>query len=149
MLKMRKRSKTKEAFKKVKEKSVNYWIEKKAWPVFSKWIRERDKYICITCGKIGSGSFMNAGHYISRKHKATIFDERNVHAQCINCNRWGYGNIGVYTLKLQQLYGEGIIRELAQKSIGIKQWTIPELEEIIKKYDLTLLKKDDKIKDEF
>ena len=77
---MRKLTKGQEAFKKVREKSVSYWIQKKAWPVFSKWIRERDKYTCITCGKIGTGSFMHAGHYISRKFKATMFDERNVHA---------------------------------------------------------------------
>lgn len=107
----------------------------KAWTNFSKWIRERDKYICITCGKKGKGRFMHAGHYISRKHNATLFNERNVHAQCMNCNMWGYGNMGVYTLKIQEKYGDGIIKELTEESKKVHQWTIKELEEIAKKYE--------------
>jgi len=110
-------------------------LKREAWAVFSRWIRERDKWTCYTCGKQGKGSFMHAGHYISRKHNSTMFDERNVHAQCMNCNLWGYGNMGVYTLKLQEQYGPDIIRELTEKSKKIKQWEVDELEEIIKKYE--------------
>lgn len=106
----------------------------KAWTAFSKWIRERDNYTCITCGKEGKGSFMHAGHYISRKHQATLFDPQNCHAQCMNCNVWGYGNTGVYTLKLKEKYGEGIIEELVFKSQQIKQFTTKELEEIAEQY---------------
>ena len=110
-------------------------LKREAWAVFSRWIRELDKWTCYTCGKQGKGSFMHAGHYISRKHNSTMFDERNVHAQCMNCNLWGYGNMGVYTLKLQEQYGPDIIRELTEKSKKIKQWEVDELEEIIKKYE--------------
>lgn len=109
-------------------------LKRKAWNAFSLWIRERDNYTCITCGKYGKSSFMNAGHYISRRHNATLFDERNSNAQCMNCNLWGYGNMGVYTLKLQEKYGKGIIKELTKKSQQIKQFTEKELEEILKKY---------------
>ena len=109
-------------------------LKRKAWKVFSLWIRERDDWRCFTCGRGGIGSFMNAGHYISRRHNATLFDERNVHAQCMNCNLWGYGNMGVYTLKLQKKYGSGIIKELTKKSRQIKQFTEKELLEVIKKY---------------
>lgn len=121
--------------KKIKVKSISK-LKKDAWTVFSRWIRKRDNYICITCGKRGEGSFMNAGHYISRKHNATLFDERNVHAQCMNCNLWGYGNMGVYTLFLQNKYGAGIIEELTKKSREIKQWQPRELEEIQNKYKI-------------
>ena len=136
---MRKKSNSlaKKAFKKVKEKSVSFW-KKKAWVLFSKWIRERDNYTCITCGKKGKGSFIHAGHYISRKHCATMFDEKNANAQCMNCNIWGYGNMGVYTLKLQEKYGEGIIRELTEKSRQVKQFSVEELKDIITIYTARL-----------
>ena len=52
------------------------------------------------------------------------------------CNMYRGGNIGVYTLKLQKLYGEGIIKELTKKSKEIKQWTPDELREIAKRYEI-------------
>jgi 5-methylcytosine-specific restriction endonuclease McrA len=134
MKKKMKNSSAKKAFKKVKEKSVSWW-KKKAWNVFSKWIRERDNYTCITCGKKGRGSFMHAGHYISRKHSATMFNERNVHAQCMNCNMWGYGNMGVYTLKLQEKYGAEIVKDLTEESQKTRQFTVEELKALILKYN--------------
>ena len=109
-------------------------LKKEAWRIFSLWIRKRDKFCCITCGKKGEGSFMHAGHFISRKHNATMFNEKNVAAQCMNCNLWGYGNMGVYALILQEKYGEKIIEELTQESQKIKKFTELELKNIIEKY---------------
>ncbi len=83
---------------------------------------------------------MQAGHYISRRFNSTLFDERNVNSQCMNCNLHKGGNIGVYTLKLQEKYGDGIIKELTGKSLEIKQWTVQELEELKEKYDCAKLK---------
>ena len=114
-------------------------LKKEAWRVFSLWIRKRDNFTCFTCGKADRGEvgrFMQAGHFISRKHSATMFNEKNVNAQCMNCNLWGYGNMGVYTLKLQAKYGEGIIKELTAESQKIKKFTEGELQEIIGKYSL-------------
>ncbi len=127
------KSGAKEAFRKLKPKTVSWW-KNKAWHVFSKWIQQRDGYMCITCGKAGSGSFMHAGHYITRRCNNTMFDERNAHAQCMNCNLWGYGNMGTYTLKMIEMYGPGIIKELTEKSKVIHQFTIQELQDIIKRY---------------
>jgi len=118
-----------------KGKSKMSKLKARAWKAFSLFIRTRDRFICITCGKTGTGSFMNAGHYISRRHSSTMFDEKNVHAQCMNCNLWGYGNMGVYTLKLQEMYGPKIIEELTRKSREIKQFTPQELENLIHKYE--------------
>ena len=118
-----------------KRKKTISQLKKEVWKVFSKWIRERDNYTCFTCGKIGKESFMHGGHYISRKHNATMFDEKNVNAQCMNCNLWGYGNMGVYTLKLQAKYGEGIIKKLTEKSKIIKQFTEKELLELKEIYE--------------
>jgi hypothetical protein len=65
---------------------------------FSKYIRERDKNKpCICCGmplerKTDVGGHCDAGHWISRKHMATRYDEANVHAQRKYCNRYRGGN---------------------------------------------------------
>ena len=119
--------------KKPTKKKTVAQLKKDAWKVFSLWIRTRDSFRCITCGKRGDASMrgMHAGHYISRRHNATLFDERNVNAQCMYCNMYDYGNIGVYTLKLQEKYGDGIIKELTEKSKTYHQFSVPELEKFI------------------
>lgn len=58
-------------------------IEKEAWDAFSLYIRERDKYKgCISCG----GPVEQAGHMISRRRRATKYDEQNVNGQCRSDN---------------------------------------------------------------
>lgn len=58
-------------------------LEKEAWDAFSLYIRERDKDKgCISCG----GPVEQAGHMISRRRRATKYDERNVNGQCKSDN---------------------------------------------------------------
>ena len=119
---------------KKKRKSSLSSLKKKAWTVFSAWIRKRDGGICITCGKKVSGRNYHAGHFISRRHNATLFDERNVNGQCAYCNLYLAGNVPEYSIKIREKWGEGIVEELVAKSHEIKQFTHKELEEIIEKY---------------
>src|SRR3990167_3937552 len=65
-------------------------LHKKAWNVFSKWIRERDK-TCITCG---SRSSLQAGHFW---HGVLDFDPMNINAQCSGCNHFKSGNLAIYS----------------------------------------------------
>ena len=71
---------------------------------FQKYIRIRDAHgggNCISCGKhIDWNNDCDAGHYISRRFKATLFDESNCHAQCKHCNQWLNGNIIEYRKNL-------------------------------------------------
>ena len=46
---------------------------------------------CISCGQIKPFSSMDAGHYWSRTHMATRYDEDNVNAECSFCNRMSGG----------------------------------------------------------
>ncbi len=75
---------------------------------------------CCTCGKIMSRFSKNshAGHFISKGmggSSGVYFDERNVNAQCHNCNKWLQGNGVEYFLFMQEKYGIAIIDELRRK----------------------------------
>jgi hypothetical protein len=75
---------------------------------------------------------MNAGHYI---HKDCLdFDPVNIHCQCVRCNKYLSGNLGVYAERLIMEYGEEAIAELRIRSQEIKKFTLAELEEIIFSY---------------
>ena len=103
--------------------------------VFSLWVKERDNWTCITCGKFSRDPhMMNAGHYVSRRHHSLRWDERNVHAQCAGCNCFKGGAMDDYALALQEKYGEGILKELNQLKNQTKQWKAGELLELIERY---------------
>lgn len=57
---------------------------------FSLFIRLRDcmpngVFRCISCGQIKPFEQADCGHYFSRTHLATRFDENNCHAECRHC----------------------------------------------------------------
>ncbi len=121
-------------------KSTLSSTKKRAWRYFSKYIRLRDALKttgdiqfakCFTCGRIEDIKRMDAGHFISRRFNATLFDERNVHAQCTHCNSYIGGSLLEYRRQLIKLYGEGIDIELEDNATKTKKYTIPELEELI------------------
>lgn len=58
--------------------------------IFSKYIRLRDVmpngyFMCISCGQIKHYEQADCGHFFSRKHMATRFDEDNCSAECKYC----------------------------------------------------------------
>jgi len=101
-------------------------LKKKIWVVFSKYIRKRDKYTCFTCGKKEKPG--HAGHYI---HNKLDFDPLNVHHQCIYCNRYLRGNLGVYGEKLIRENGIEKIEEMRVRSKQIWKPSRQELEDIL------------------
>lgn len=120
-----------------KQKELKKLVEK-ADDAFQTKIRYRDNFRCITCGRqfpFGERTFLHAGHFISRVHKATRWDEQNVHAQCAKCNlmqsRGSIYTIHAYENALKALYGEEIIEELIQRSRQVHKPSVIELEQII------------------
>ena len=89
-------------------------VDKKLWTVFSRYIRARDAKVnktpnrcrCFTCGNINYINKMQAGHYISRVVKEIKYDEINVHAQCVGCNIYRYGEQALYREEIVARYGE-------------------------------------------
>lgn len=122
------------AFRKTKSESINAH-KKRAWKVFSAWVRKRDKGICYTCGKDMSGSrAYHAGHFISRRVNNTLFDEENVRGQCMFCNMYNYGASGKFAKHLIEEMGLEKFQDLLARGEQEKQFTHQELDEIIQKY---------------
>lgn len=101
---------------------------------FSRYIRLRDGGVCFTCGIKKPISQMQNGHYVSRSHNNTRYDEQNCHCQCVGCNVFKHGNMDVYSLRLIEKYGLDILSDLSRRKNVIKQFTIPELKHLIEVY---------------
>lgn len=111
-------------------------LHKKLWTLFSKWIRLRDcggnpGTECFTCLKWYEIGLLQAGHFISRRHKAILYDPRNVHAQCYNCNINLKGNTVLYYKRMIETYGQEVVDELTEKIFETKQFKPAELLEMI------------------
>lgn len=110
--------------------------------VFSTYIRLRDKGVCYTCGKYNAGAKtpeemikgMQCGHFVSRSHNETRYDEKNNHCQCQGCNIFKYGDLSTYAFKLAEQYGPKILKELEKRKRILRQFTVPELLKIIETY---------------
>ena len=83
------------------------------------YVSDNEFVRCCTCGKVMSRFSKNshAGHFISKGmggSSGVYFDERNVHAQCHNCNKWMQGNGPEYYkfLLRKKDYGQKVIDEL-------------------------------------
>lgn len=90
--------------------------------IFSKYIRLRDGF-CFTCGTPHN---LTCGHYISRIHMATRFDEDNCHAQCISCNRLHETDPSIYTSFMEK----AVVEKLRDSSGHIKKYTREELKDL-------------------
>ena len=110
---------------------------------FSLYIRLRDAneygYTqCFTCGKVGhykTGGMQN-GHFQSRKHLSTRFDEDNCQVQCVACNMFRQGEQFKFGINLDAKYGEGTAEELECLARTIHKVSRVEYEEQIRYYKL-------------
>ena len=91
-------------------------LVKKLDNIFSQYIRlsnsVNDIAECVTCNKKDHWKKMQCGHFQSRKHYSTRWDERNVAVQCAGCNVFRYGEQFKFSLYL----GGKLSEELLQKS---------------------------------
>lgn len=71
---------------------------------------------------------MQAGHYI---HNKLDYEPMNVHCQCIDCNHFKSGNLGIYGEKLIARHGLDAIQELRRRSKEIYKPSRQELEELL------------------
>lgn len=118
---------------KKKKTSLKYsTLEKRVDLLFSKYIRQRDKGICFTCG---SKKGVQAGHFIKRNHKRLRFNLTNVHAQCVKCNHFLHGNDQEYIQQLIKYYGtERLMALFAKKNeiVRLNRYQLLKLEKWLK-----------------
>lgn len=111
--------------KKLKIKIPRGTITKeKCWTLMSELVRKEENFICFTCDKRGTKYDTHAGHF---KHSSQDFVRENIHCQCVKCNKWLSGNLGVYTLRMIDLYGLEKVKELDRNSWIPHRYTTKEL----------------------
>jgi hypothetical protein len=123
-------------------------LHRKLWPLFSLYIRQRDAKrdellydgelaMCITCGKpyppTGKGC-LQAGHFIGGRNNQVLYDERQVYAQCYNCNINLRGNWPAYLKKMKELWGDDVVQEMLDTHNQPRKYTVSELEALIEHY---------------
>lgn len=99
---------------------------------FSLYIRMRDAdknsdAVCCTCGRKFQAMSMDAGHWISRKHMGTRFDESNVHAQCIPCNRLYDGMDSHHEEYIRERYGANETTRLMKAAKLVTKYSYDDL----------------------
>jgi len=110
-------------------------IVQKLDTIFSRYIRlsnaDHTGYCeCVTCKKKYHWKNIQAGHFMSRKHHSTRWDEQNVFPQCVGCNIYKSGQQYKYSLFL----GSEVAEQMYQKSNQVVKYSTFELEMLINKY---------------
>jgi hypothetical protein len=113
-------------------------LVKKLDEVFSVFIRK--KYAdsnglvkCFTCSKVAHWKEMQCGHFQSRRHYATRWDEGNTRPQCVGCNLFKQGEQYTFGINLDK-EGVGFAESMRLKSQTTVKFTNSELLEMIEKY---------------
>ena len=113
-------------------------LVKKLDTVFSQYIRQVNSVneiaTCFTCGKQDHWKKLQNGHFQSRRHYSTRWDEVNCQVQCAGCNVFKYGEQFIFGQNLDKRFGEGTSIELHQRANEIIKITNSELEDWIFKY---------------
>ena len=109
--------------------------------VFSLYIRLRDSkpfnyrfFKCISCGEIKPFEQADCGHFHSRRHLSTRFDEDNAHAECRACNRFSADHLINYEKNLIAKIGQQKFDLLKVKAAGTSKMSDYEYEQLIKYY---------------
>lgn len=114
-------------------------LKKKLDKEFSLFIRLRDcmpngYFKCISCGQIKPFEQADCGHYFSRTHLSTRFDENNCHAECRHCNRFKADHLEGYRENLIEKIGQKKFILLKAKASRTSKITDFDYEQLIKYY---------------
>ena len=107
--------------------------------VFSLYIRTRDLNDegysnCVTCNKPMNIKTSQCGHFISRRHYSTRWEEKNCAAQCVACNMFAQGKQYEFGLAIDKKYGIGTSQNLLIQSKNKFNLNRSVLELLIQKY---------------
>ena len=114
-------------------------LKKKLDVLFSQYIRRRNadhlgRVKCFTCGIEKHWKEQQAGHFQSRSHHSTRWDEVNVQVQCVKCNMFRQGEQYKFGLYLDDRFGDGTAEELENRAKTIVKLNRVDYEEAIERY---------------
>lgn len=116
-------------------KAKSKTLKEKADKLFSEYIRRKNsidgKTTCFTCGSVAPWKEQQCGHFISRVHLSTRWDEENVRVQCFPCNVWRRGNYSEFAKNLVRDEGPEILEKLSKKRAQTKKMGIGDYRELI------------------
>ena len=112
-------------------------LVKKLDSIFSKYIRLKHSKngicTCFTCGRKYEVKKIHAGHFMSRRHYSTRWDEENVRPQCYGCNVGNQGKQYEFALNLNK-EEEGKADRLLSKSRELVKFSTGDIEMLIANY---------------
>jgi len=113
-------------------------VVKKLDTIFSQYIRLRKAKNgiaeCYTCGVRDHWKNLQCGHFMSRKHYSTRWDELNCQVQCYKCNIHGYGEQFRFGQRLNKEYGNQTADILESKCRNIEKFSNGDLLEKVEYY---------------
>ena len=115
-------------------------LKKELDNIFSLFIRLREAtdegmVQCFTCSRTSHyKSGMQNGHFQSRRHHSTRWNETNCQVQCVKCNMYEQGEQFRFGMALDSKYGEGTSEELEFLSRTIMKVSRIDYEEKISYY---------------
>lgn len=85
---------------------------------------------CCTCGKPLYYKQGHCGHFMSRRHLSTRWEEKNCGLQCVSCNLFNQGKQFEFSMYLNRKYGPGtadlmLIKTRLVSKLG--KWEIQQL----------------------
>lgn len=124
---------------KTSKKPTKSKLVKKLDVLFSQYIRlsnadSRGYCTCVTCSRKFHWKNIQAGHFMSRRHYSTRWDENNVKPQCPKCNVFSQGE----QYKFSKYLGDKLSEELLAKSKEITKFTTVDIENMIEYYSKKL-----------
>lgn len=107
--------------RKKKSESISV-LKKKLDTIFSLYIRLRNAdsngmVECFTSKEVMHYKKAHAGHYVSRRHLSTRWDETNVQVQSVKENIYNQGNAPMFAIVLDEKFGNGTAKSLVEKSM--------------------------------
>ena len=123
---------------KVAKKPLRKNLIKELDTVFSQYIRLRyaknEIAECYTCGKKDHWKKLQAGHFASRRHYSTRWNEDNVQVQCYSCNIANQGMQFEFGKRLCLQFNNNFADDLMIKSKQIVKFADVELIDMIDYY---------------
>jgi hypothetical protein len=111
-------------------------LKKELWSLVSRYVRmsaadRNGNCTCYTCGTVGHWKEMQAGHGVSGRGNAILFELKVIRPQCYPCNMHKHGNYEVFIPKLVHEIGLDEYEDLVvSKSIVRKLFSAWYLGEI-------------------